>query len=173
MEKISIVVPIYNEEEAIPIFYEEIKKVSKELKGYKFEYIFVDDGSKDNSLNIVKGLSKKDKEVRFVSFSRNFGKESGMLAGLEVSTGDYVTIMDVDLQDPPSLLPEMINILENKENDYDCVGTRRVTRKGEPPIRSFFARMFYKLINKLSKVEMVDGARDFRLMTRHIYTLLL
>ena len=166
MEKISIVVPIYNEEEAIPIFYEEIKKVSKKLKEYSFEYIFVDDGSRDNSLNILKELSKKDKDVRFISFSRNFGKEAGMLAGLEASTGDYVTIMDVDLQDPPALLPEMIKAI--KEEGYDSVGTRRVTRKGEPPIRSFFARMFYKLINKMSKVEMVDGARDYKLMTRQV-----
>ena len=166
MEKISIVVPIYNEEEAIPIFYEEIKKISKKLKEYKFEYIFVEDGSKDNSLNILKDLSKKDKDVRFLSFSRNFGKEAGMIAGLEASEGDYVTIMDVDLQDPPALLPEMIKAI--KEEGYDSVGTRRVTRKGEPPIRSFFARMFYKLINKMSKVEMVDGARDYKLMTRQV-----
>jgi len=165
-EKISIVVPIYNEEEAIPIFYEEIKKVSKKLKEYSFEYIFVEDGSRDNSLNILKELSKKDKDVRFISFSRNFGKEAGMLAGLEAATGDYVTIMDVDLQDPPALLPEMIKAI--KEEGYDSVGTRRVTRKGEPPIRSFFARMFYKLINKMSKVEMVDGARDYKLMTRQV-----
>ena len=166
MEKISIVVPIYNEDEAIPIFYEEIKKISKKLKDYDFEYIFVEDGSKDNSLNILKALSKKDKAVRFISFSRNFGKEAGMIAGLEASTGDYVTIMDVDLQDPPALLPEMIKAI--KEEGYDSVGTRRVTRKGEPPIRSFFARMFYKIINKMSKVEMVDGARDYKLMTRQV-----
>lgn len=166
MEKISIVVPIYNEDEAIPIFYEEIKKISKKLKDYDFEYIFVEDGSKDNSLNILKALSKKDKAVRFISFSRNFGKEAGMIAGLEASTGDYVTIMDVDLQDPPALLPEMIKAI--KEEGYDSVGTRRVTRKGEPPIRSFFARMFYKIINKMSKIEMVDGARDYKLMTRQV-----
>ena len=166
MEKISIVIPIYNEEEAIPIFYEEIKRISKILKEYKFEYIFVEDGSKDNSLNLLKDLAKKDKDVRFISFSRNFGKEAGMIAGLEASTGDYVTIMDVDLQDPPALLPEMIKAI--KEEGYDSVGTRRVTRKGEPPIRSFFARTFYKIINKMSKVEMVDGARDYKLMTRKV-----
>ena len=166
MEKITIVVPIYNEEEAIPIFYEEIKKVSKKMEEYKFEYIFVEDGSKDNSLEILKELSNKDEDVRFISFSRNFGKEPGMLAGLEASTGDYVTIMDVDLQDPPALLPEMMKVI--KEEGYDSVGTRRVTRSGEPPIRSFFARMFYKLINKMSKVEMVDGARDFIFMTRQV-----
>ena len=166
MEKISIIVPCYNEEEAIPLFYKEIKKVSKKMNDYKFEYIFVDDGSKDNGLNILKDLSKKDKDVRFVSFSRNFGKEAAMIAGLEASTGDYVTIMDVDLQDPPALLPEMVKAI--KEEGYDSVGTRRVTRQGEPPIRSFFARMFYKIINKMSKVEMVDGARDYRLMTRQV-----
>lgn len=166
MEKISIVVPCYNEERAIPLFYKEIKKVSKKMNDYKFEYIFVDDGSKDNGLNILKDLSKKDKDVRFVSFSRNYGKEAAMIAGLEASTGDYVTIMDVDLQDPPALLPEMVKAI--KEEGYDSVGTRRVTRQGEPPIRSFFARMFYKIINKISKVEMVDGARDYRLMTRQV-----
>lgn len=165
MKKLSIVVPCYNEEEAIPYFYEEIDKVSKEMKN-DFEFIFVNDGSKDKTIDIVKDLSKKDKRVKYIHFSRNFGKEAAMLAGLELSSGDYVTIMDADLQDPPSLLPEMVRLIE--EEDYDCVGTRRVTRKGEPPIRSFFARMFYKIINKMSKVEMVDGARDFRLMTRQM-----
>ncbi len=165
MKKLSIVVPCYNEEEAIPYFYEEINKVSKEMKN-DFEFIFVNDGSKDKTIDIVKDLSKKDKRVKYIHFSRNFGKEAAMLAGLELSSGDYVTIMDADLQDPPSLLPEMVRLIE--EENYDCVGTRRVTRKGEPPIRSFFARMFYKIINKMSKVEMVDGARDFRLMTRQM-----
>ena len=121
---------------------------------------------KDKTIDIVKELSKKDKRVKYVHFSRNFGKEAAMLAGLELSSGDYITIMDADLQDPPSLLPEMVRSIE--EEGYDCIGTRRVTRKGEPPIRSFFARMFYKIINKMSKVEMVDGARDFRLMTRQM-----
>ena len=165
MKKLSIVVPCYNEEEAIPYFYEEINKVSKEMKN-DFEFIFVNDGSKDKTIDIVKDLSKKDKRVKYINFSRNFGKEAAMLAGLELSSGDYVTMMDADLQDPPSLLPEMVRLIE--EENYDCVGTRRVTRKGEPPIRSFFARMFYKIINKMSKVEMVDGARDFRLMTRQM-----
>ena len=165
MKKLSIVVPCYNEEEAIPYFYEEINKVSKEMKN-DFEFIFVNDGSKDKTIDIIKDLSKKDKRVKYIHFSRNFGKEAAMLAGLELSSGDYVTIMDADLQDPPSLLPEMVRLIE--EENYDCVGTRRVTRKGEPPIRSFFARMFYKIINKMSKVEMVDGARDFRLMTRQM-----
>ena len=164
MEKISIVVPAYNEEESIPYFYEEINKEFKQLK-QELELIFVDDGSKDKTLDVIKGLTK-DKRVKYISFSRNFGKEAAMWAGLNASTGDYVTIMDSDLQDPPSLLKEMIRLI--KEEGYDIVGTRRVTRKGEPVIRSFFARMFYKIINKMSKVEMVDGARDFRLMTRQV-----
>ena len=165
MEKITIVVPIYNEEEAIPIFYKEIKKLAKKMSEFEFEYIFVDDGSKDNSLEIVKRLYSNDKNVKYISFSRNFGKEAGMLAGLERATGDYVTIMDVDLQDPPNLLPKMMEYIKK---GYDSVGTRRVTRKGEPPIRSFFARLFYKIINRISKVEMVDGARDYRLMTKQV-----
>ena len=131
-----------------------------------FEFIFVNDGSKDKTIDIVKELSKKDKRVKYVHFSRNFGKEAAMLAGLELSSGDYITIMDADLQDPPSLLPEMVRSIE--EEGYDCIGTRRVTRKGEPPIRSFFARMFYKIINKMSDIEMVDGARDYRLMKRQV-----
>ncbi len=165
MEKISIIVPCYNEEEAIPYFYNEINKIVKEMK-YNFEIIFVNDGSKDKTIEIIKDLSKKDKNIKYINLSRNFGKESAMLAGLELSSGDYITIMDADLQDPPALIPEMIRLI--KEEGFDCVGTRRVTRKGEPPIRSFFARMFYKIINKMSKVEMVDGARDFRLMTRQM-----
>ena len=164
MKKISIIIPCYNEQEAIPYFYEEINKISKKMKN-DFEFIFVNDGSKDKTISVIKEYSQKDKRVKYINFSRNFGKEAAMYAGLEQSSGDYIAIMDADLQDPPSLLPEMLNFLEeNKE--YDCVGTRRVTRKGEPPIRSFFARMFYKIINKLSKIEMVDGARDYRLMTR-------
>ncbi len=164
MEKISIIVPCYNEEEAIPLFYKEISKISKKLSKYKFEYIFVDDGSKDSTLDTIKKLNTKDKNIRYISFSRNFGKEAAMMAGLEASTGDYVAIMDVDLQDPPALLPDMIESIKNE--GYDSVGTRRITRKGEPPIRSFFARLFYKIINKMSNIEMVDGARDFRLMRR-------
>ena len=166
MKKISVIVSCYNEEESLPLFYQEINKVMEELKKYKFELIFVNDGSKDKTLEVIKTLRKKDNRVRFVSFSRNFGKEAAMLAGLDYSTGDYVTLMDADLQDPPKMLPEMLKCIE--EDGYDCVGTRRVTRKGEPPIRSFFARRFYKLINKMSKVEMVDGARDYRLMTRQM-----
>lgn len=163
-EKISIIVSCYNEEAALPIFYDEIKKVMDKMNQLEFELIFVNDGSKDNTLSVIKELTKKDQIVRYISFSRNFGKEAAMYAGLEYSTGDYVTLMDADLQDPPSLLPEMYRII--KEENYDCVGTRRVSRAGEPPIRSFFARCFYKLINKMSKVEMVDGARDYRLLSR-------
>lgn len=168
MEKISVIVPCYNEEKMIPLFYEEIEKVVKndfEDTDVEFEYIFVDDGSSDNTLKIIKELHNQDSKVKYISFSRNFGKEAAMYAGLEHSKGDYVTLMDADLQDPPTLLNEMYSYLEQ---GYDCVGTRRVTRKGEPPIRSFFARMFYRLINKMSKVELVDGARDYRLMTRQM-----
>ena len=166
MEKISIIVPCYNEEEAMPIFYEEICKVAKKMKKVDFEFIFVNDGSKDHTLDVARDLHKKDERVRYVSFSRNFGKEAGMYAGLEAARGDYVAIMDVDLQDPPALIEEMYETLKNE--DYDCVASRRVSRKGEPPIRSFFARCYYKLINKISKTEIVDGARDFRLMTRQM-----
>lgn len=165
MEKISIIVPCYNEEEALPLFYKEVNKVS-ETMDKEFEFIFVNDGSKDKTLEVIKNLSTLDKRCKYINFSRNFGKESAMYAGLELSTGDYITLMDADLQDPPSLLPKMLKLI--KEEGYDSVGTRRVTRKGEPPIRSFFARMFYKIINKMSKVEMVDGARDYRLMTRQM-----
>ena len=165
MKKISLVVPCYNEEEVIKLFYEEIQKIKKDFKNVVFEIIFVNDGSSDKTLELMRELSKND-DVRYVSFSRNFGKEAAMYAGLEASVGDYVAIMDADLQDPPALLKEMYNILETKE--YDSVATRRVTRKGEPVIRSFFARMYYKMINKISKTEIVDGARDFRLMTRQM-----
>lgn len=165
-EKISVIVSCYNEQEAIPYFYDEIVKVSSKMDYVDFEYLFVNDGSKDKTLEIIKDLAKKDKRVKYISFSRNFGKESAMFAGLEHAKGDYITLMDADLQDPPSLLPEMYRLI--KEEGYDTIGTRRVTRKGEPPIRSFFARKFYKIINKMSKVEMVDGARDYRLMTRQV-----
>lgn len=165
MEVISIIIPCYNEEDSISLIYNELKKVSNNMK-YDFEFIFVNDGSIDNSLSVLKKLSEKDKQVKYIHFSRNFGKEAAMYAGLSKSKGDYVTIMDADLQDPPSLLPEMLRLI--KEEGYDSVGTRRVSRKGEPKIRSFFARKFYKIINKLSKIEMVDGARDYRLMTRQM-----
>lgn len=165
-EKISIVVPCFNEEEAIPIFYREVKKEGKKIKDVSFEYVFVDDGSQDHTLDVIKALAQKDESVFYLSFSRNFGKEAAMYAGLGKAQGDYVTIMDADLQDPPSLLSRMYSLIV--EDGYDCVGTRRVTRKGEPRIRSFFARQFYKVINHLSNIEMVDGARDFRLMTRQM-----
>lgn len=163
-EKISIIVPCYNEEESLPIFYEEIISIAKSMKKVDFEFLFVDDGSSDNTLEVMRALSKKDKRVRYISFSRNFGKEAAMYAGLENAIGDYVAVMDADLQDPPTLLPVMYKDI--KESDYDCVATRRVSRVGEPKIRSFFARQFYKIINKISKADIVDGARDFRLMTR-------
>lgn len=166
MEKISVIVPCYNEEETINYFYKEITKVAEKLKKYEFEFLFIDDGSRDNTLEIIKKLSSTDKRVRYISFSRNFGKEAAMFAGLEHVDGDYVTIMDADLQDPPAMLIDMLDII--KKDGYDVVGTRRVTRKGEPPIRSFFARCFYKIINKMSKIEMVDGARDYRLMKRQV-----
>ena len=167
MEKISVIVSCYNEEESLPLFYEEMERVRKQdFENIDFEYIFVDDGSKDKTLEEIKQLAKKDSKVRYISFSRNFGKEAAMYAGLESTKGDYVTLMDADLQDPPSLLRKMYDSIKNE--GYDCIGTRRVTRKGEPPIRSFFARLFYKLINKMSDIEMVDGARDYRLMTRQM-----
>lgn len=168
MEKISVVVSCYNEEKALPLFYEEMERVrKKDFEGIvEFEYIFVNDGSKDNTLKIIKELNQKDPKVRYISFSRNFGKEAAMYAGLEAAEGDYVTLMDADLQDPPALLKQMYDAIKNE--GYDAVGTRRVTRKGEPPIRSFFARMFYKIINKMSNIEMVDGARDYRLMKRQV-----
>ena len=163
MDMISIVVPCYNEEESMPQFYKEVTKV---LAGMDVEYeiIFVDDGSKDKTLDEAKRLHKLDKRVRYISFSRNFGKEAGMLAGLKAAKGDYVAVMDADLQDPPSLLPEMYEAVT--KDGYDCAATRRTNRKGEPIIRSFFAKMFYKIINKISDADIVDGARDFRLMRR-------
>jgi len=165
-KKISIVVPCFNEQEVLPMFYEELNKVMAKLENVQLELVLVNDGSRDNTLNVFKELAAQDERVRYISFSKNFGKEAAMFAGLEASTGDYVAIMDADLQDPPKLLIEMYNILEN--SDYDCVGTRRVTRKGEPKIRSFFAKLFYKLMRKISKMDIVDGARDFRLMTRQM-----
>lgn len=159
--KISVVVPCYNEQKSILLFYEEINKISEGME-QEFEFIFVNDGSSDNTLECMKKLSEKDARVRYVSFSRNFGKEAAIHAGFSKAEGDYIVMMDADLQDPPSLLPEMLLYMEQ---GYDSVATRRVTRKGEPTIRSFFARMFYKIINKISNVDIVDGARDYRLMT--------
>lgn len=165
MEKISIIVPCYNEETALPLFYEELQKNIKSFgNNVSFEILFVNDGSKDHTLSVIKDLAKKDSNIKFISFSRNFGKESAIYAGLENSTGDYVVMMDADLQDPPSLLKEMYKAVT--EDKYDAVGTRRVNRKGEPIIRSFFAKLFYKIINKMTPFEMVDGARDFVFMKR-------
>ncbi len=167
MKKISLVVPCYCEEEALPIFYREAARVAQDgLSQYEIEFVLVDDGSRDGTLQVMKMLAEQDKRIKYVSFSRNFGKEAGIFAGMEQATGDYIAILDADLQDPPSLLPQMIACIE--QEGYDCAATRRVTRKGEPPIRSFFARAFYKLIHKISKTEIVDGARDFRLMTRQM-----
>lgn len=162
---LSVVVPVYNEQDTIEIFYQTVEQYVPQLD-VDIEYFFIDDGSKDNTLNIVKELAEQDERVHYVSFSRNFGKEAALYAGLQNSSGDYIVLMDVDLQDPPELLPQMLK--EIQENGYDCIGTRRVTRKGEPPVRSFFARMFYKLINAMSKTEIVDGARDYQMMTRQV-----
>ena len=161
--KLTLIVPCYNEEEALPIFYQETVKVLKSID-YSYELLFVNDGSKDQTLKILKDISNNDPNVTYLSFSRNFGKEAAMFAGFCNATGDYVAVMDADMQDPPSLLPQMLEILETGE--YDSVATRRVSRDGEPPIRSFFARQFYKIINKISDADVVDGARDFRLMKK-------
>ncbi|MCI5874669.1 MAG: glycosyltransferase family 2 protein [Clostridiales bacterium] len=161
--KISLIVPCYNEQEALPIFYEEVTKVLVQM-ACEYELIFVNDGSKDGTLDILRELSKKDEHLTYLSFSRNFGKEAAMYAGFCNAHGDYVAVMDADMQDPPALLPQMVELLESGE--YDSVATRRVSREGEPPIRSWFARMFYKIINKISDADIVDGARDFRLMKR-------
>ena len=165
-KKLTMVVPAYNEEEALPIFYAEALRVEKELPGVEIEYLFIDDGSSDGTLEVLRDLHKKDARVRYVSFSRNFGKEAAIYAGLQKAAGHYVAILDADLQDPPALLPEMLQAIE--EEGYDCVGSRRVTRKGEPPIRSFFARMFYHIMKKISNADIVDGARDFQLMNRKV-----
>lgn len=170
MKKLSVIVPCYNEEEAAPLFYEAFVRETADMP-VEFELIFVDDGSRDRTVEAFETLVKCDERVHYLSFSRNFGKESAMFAGMEAATGDYVAIMDVDLQDPPALLRDMLRGIE--EEGYDCVASRRVTRKGEPPIRSFFARMFYRLINRISKTEIVDGARDFRLMTRQMVNAIL
>lgn len=166
---ISVIVPCYNEEEALPHFFPEIRRVSDSMSdtyGLSFEFIFVNDGSGDGTLNQLRKFSAEDSRVRYISFSRNFGKEAAMYAGLQNANGDYAAIMDADMQDPPSLLPEMYEALQS--NEYDSVATRRVDRKGEPPIRSFLARCFYKIINRISDADIVDGARDFRLMKREM-----
>lgn len=170
MKLVSVVVPCYNEQEVLPMFYEEITKVTKGMSEtypeLTFEYLFINDGSKDNTLNLLRELAEKDSRVRYISFSRNFGKESGMYAGLKNAKGDFVVVMDADLQHPPAFLPEMYSYVRNGE--YDCATTRRVSRKGESKIRSWFARMFYKIMNKISQTEIVDGAQDFRFMSRQM-----
>ena len=173
-DKISVIVPCYNEQEALPFFFEAIGKIAGKMKqeyNVDYEFVFVDDGSRDRTLEILRDFAKKDERVKYISFSRNFGKESAIYAGLEHVTGDYISMMDADLQDPPELLMEMYQ--EIKKGEYDCIGTRRVTRKGEPPIRSFFAHIILMLMNKISKAEIVDGARDFRLMTRQMVNAIL
>ncbi len=166
---ISVIVPCYNESEALPHFLPEIKRVAGQMAesfGVSFEVLFINDGSKDATLSLLRQAAREDARMRYLSFSRNFGKEAAIYAGLQHTKGDYVAVMDADLQDPPALLPEMYAALQTGE--YDSVATRRVDRKGEPPIRSFFARCFYKLINKISDADIVDGARDYRLMSRPV-----
>jgi len=170
MKKISIVVPCYNEQEVLPLFYTEIQKVMAQIQQEhpetEFELLFINDGSRDGTLSQLREMAKADMRVRYISFSRNFGKEAGMYAGLENATGDYVVVMDADLQHPPAFLPQMYNIVRTGE--YDCATTRRVSRKGEPKLLSWFARKFYKIMNKISQTEIVDGAQDFRFMTRQM-----
>lgn len=165
MEKIVLIVPCYNESEAVPIFYKETNKVLQKLD-MEYEFLFVNDGSKDKTLQIIKDFASRDKHVKYLSFSKNFGKEAAMYAGFCNADGDYVAVMDADMQDPPALLPQMLGILA--QGDYDSVATRRISRKGEPLIRSWFAKLFYKLINKISDADIVDGARDFRLMRKEM-----
>ncbi|WP_424685844.1 glycosyltransferase family 2 protein [Enterococcus sp.] len=163
---LSIIVPCYNEEETLPLFVKTVNQVNQQM-GETLEYIFVNDGSKDGTLSVIKDLYRQQPEaVRFISFSRNFGKEAALYAGLQAAKGEFVTVMDADLQDPPELLPEMLRLI--REEAYDCIGTRRIDREGEPVIRSFFAKSFYRLVNRIGQTEMVDGARDFRLMTRQM-----
>ena len=167
MKKISIVVPCYNEEESLPLFYEEMRKITKQMEEKAtFEFVFVNDGSRDKTLDILRKFARMDERVRYISFSRNFGKEAGIYAGLEAATGDYVTTMDADLQDPPTLLNEMFDTLESGE--YDCCATKSTNRKGYSFLRKIFTKWFYAIIGKMSKTEMVPGARDFRLMTRQM-----
>ncbi len=163
---ISIIVPCFNEEKSLVEFYKQFSIVRKEIRHQCFEIIFVDDGSQDKSLQIIKQITKQDPEAYYISFTRNFGKEAAILAGLKQAKGEYVAILDADLQDPPELLIKMYDLIQ--EGTYECIATRRVNREGEPKIRSFFAKLFYKLINKISDIEIMDGARDFRLMKREV-----
>ncbi len=169
---LSIVVPAFNEEEALPVFYDTVCGLAEtDLSGVSFEMLFIDDGSSDATLSVVRKLAENDPRVHYVSFSRNFGKEAAIYAGLQKACGDYVVIMDADLQDPPALLSQMLSLVRSGE--VDCVGTRRVSRKGEPPIRSLFARMFYRLMNSISYTEVVDGARDYQMMNRKVVSAIL
>lgn len=161
---ITLIIPCFNEEDTLPIVYEALTQVAEQMENETFEFLYIDDGSKDNTLHLLKGYALEDSRVRYISFSRNFGKEAAMYAGFCNAHGDYIAVMDADMQDPPSLIPEMYRIIT--EEGYDSVATRRINREGEPPIRSFFAKLFYKLINQISDADIVDGARDFRLMTR-------
>lgn len=170
-KKLSLVVPAYNEEAALPIFYKEARRVEEQLTDLDVEYLFIDDGSTDGTMEVIRRLHEEDERVHYVSFSRNFGKEAAIYAGLENAAGDYVAILDADLQDPPGLLPEMLKAIE--QEGFDCVGSRRVTRKGEPPIRSWFARLFYRIMNRISSADVVDGARDFQLMNRKVVNAIL
>lgn len=163
-KKISIVIPMYNERESLTLLYQELNEVAAQLTDYTMEYLFVNDGSTDGTLSVIRELAKGDTRIRYVSFSRNFGKEAALYAGLKAATGDYIATMDADLQDPPKLLPKMLKMME--EGDCDNVAARRINRKGEPPVRSFCARRFYKLMRRLSRMEIADGARDYRLMSR-------
>ena len=166
MTRLTLIVPCYNEEAALPVFCERVDAVVSALPQVEAEFLFVDDGSTDATLPFLRALAERDRRVRYLSFSRNFGKEAAMYAGLQAATGDLVAILDADLQDPPELLGEMLPLI--RSGQYDCVAVRRVTRKGEPAIRSLFARAFYRLINKVSRTQIVDGARDYRLMTRQM-----
>ncbi len=166
MKKISLIVPCYNEEESLVLFDEEITKIMNQMNQYEFEMIYIDDGSTDQTLPYLRKFAAERKNVRYLSFSRNFGKEAAMYAGFSHAKGDYVAVMDADLQDPPALLPEMVDILES--GGFDSVATRRADREGEPLIRSFFARVFYRFVNRISDIEIVDGARDYRLMKKEM-----
>ncbi|KRN76826.1 glycosyltransferase family 2 protein [Weissella minor] len=166
MAKLSIIVPVFNEEETVPVFYDALEAVHQNLLDYEFEYWFIDDGSSDHTMQAIQNLSNQTGAVHYVEFSRNFGKEAALYAGLQHATGDYIVVMDVDLQDPPELLPEMLAGVVSGE--WDMVGTRRTNRTGEPPIRTFFADQFYKVINKISDTHLVNGARDYRVMTRQV-----
>lgn len=165
MKKVTVIVPCYNEEDNVWLFYDTVSAITDKIKGYMFTYLYIDDGSRDATLKSVKELAGQHEDVKYLSFSRNFGKEAAMYAGLQHADGDYAVIMDADLQDEPSLLPVMLDAMEN---GYDCCATRRINRKGEPVIRSFFARLFYRLMNRFTDVELIDGARDYRMMTRQM-----